>query len=245
MALWLATAQVSGAEAPSSSSDQTIEDAEARRVAEEVFAGERYWWKRSTELETPSFARRVLRFLDEDILQPILNWLKDVLEWLLEKLLGGLHLGNWSEGIPLLWVVVAGLGLFAGWRLMAAYKARPAAAADARAGDALESLPQATELLARAQAALTVGDGRAAVRWAFLAILAALQDRGRLRYDPSRSNREYDADLIDWPELQRDFRQAARPFERSWYGGRPLNAREAADVVALSGAHLARTGGAG
>jgi hypothetical protein len=180
----------------------------------------------------------VKRFFDAlyaSVIEPVLTALGDLLEWILDSLswlFGGGAGGDWSSGIPFLWVVVAGLGAVVVWRIIAMLR-RPSELVTATAEVAAESLPAAESLFKQAQESLSASDHRAAIRFAFLALIAHLQDLGKLRYDSSRSNREYLSDLQPWPDLSAVFRSCADPFERCWYGGRQPNASEVDSVFAL------------
>jgi Domain of unknown function (DUF4129) len=68
--------------------------------------------------------------------------------------------------------------------------------------------------------------------------LAWLQDRGQLKYDSSRSNREYQQDLRRWPESATVFGAVAAPFERCWYGGRNLDDQQVQEVIARCRNHF-------
>jgi hypothetical protein len=96
-----------------------------------------------------------------------------------------------------------------------------------------EELPEARLLLDQASALIEKGKYREAIRTAFLALLACLQNRGALRYDRSRTNREYLADLAASPELAAIFRSAARPYERAWYGCLPVTGDDADRMVGI------------
>lgn len=202
--------------APSSALDER-----ANRLADEVFASDDFWWKRTERVESPSFLGRVFGALWNDVLKPAFDALLDllgaILEWLLE--LGGLApSGDWSSGIPLLWALIAGLGAIVVWRIVVMLRRQPSAPATPKQA-ALDELPQAERLLEQAQAAIAAGDHRAGLRLAFLALIAHLQQQGKLVYDSTRSNREYHRDLRPWPDLSAGFRTCAEPFERCWYGG--------------------------
>jgi hypothetical protein len=99
----------------------------------------------------------------------------------------------------------------------------------------------ALELLADAERAHERGDQREAIRLAFLAVIAHFQDQGKLSGDRSRSNREYLRELGPWPDLSAVFRRCAEPFERCWYGGRPLDGLEV-DAVIIECRRLAAAG---
>lgn len=210
-------------------------DRAAQEVAQDVFAGDDFWWKRTGDVQSSSWIESTLKWIYEHLIQPVLEAIADFLKWLLEKLFGiKPGAGDWSAGLPFLWLLVALSAAFVIWRLWKILKSRSAAPRSPKPVPVPETvLPQARQLLDEAQECLARGDHRHAIRLAFLSLLAWLQDNGRLRYDPSRSNREYQRDLSRWPDLLSPFRSAAEPFERCWYGGRTLDAGEIEGVLAV------------
>ena len=147
--------------------------------------------------------------------------------------LGGSAKGDWSKGVPFLWTIVAALALFVAWRVVVSFRRQPVVRPAPGGQASVNILPQADQLLEQSRIALAQGDHRAAVRLALLSLLAWLQDRGQLKYDSSRSNREYQQDLRRWPESATVFGAVAAPFERCWYGGRNLDDLQVQEVIAL------------
>ena len=122
---------------------------------------------------------------------------------------------------------------YVGWRIWAASRPSAVSRRESNGPAPIEVLPRADLLLEQARSAMSVADHRLAIRLAFLSLLAWFQDRGQLKYDPARSNREYQRDLRKWPDSVISFRAAAGPFEQCWYGGRELNADQVNDVILL------------
>ncbi|MCI0394212.1 MAG: DUF4129 domain-containing protein [Chloroflexi bacterium] len=75
----------------------------------------------------------------------------------------------------------------------------------------------------RAQALSSGGDYRTAVRYLYLSTLLLLEERGLLRYDRSKTNREYLRSLAHRPELAATLRDVIDVFDRVWYGFQPLD----------------------
>jgi len=88
---------------------------------------------------------------------------------------------------------------------------------DATAVSAADAHQQAEQLSA-------VGDYRAAVRYLYLSALLALDEHGHLRYDRSRTNREYLSTVSGRPALAESLRQVVDIFDAVWYGFKPLDA---------------------
>lgn len=76
----------------------------------------------------------------------------------------------------------------------------------------------------RAQETSQIGDYRLAVRWLYLSSLLTLEERGLLRYDRSRTNREYLRSIGTSPELAGSLRDIIDVFDRVWYGFQPVDA---------------------
>lgn len=82
------------------------------------------------------------------------------------------------------------------------------------------------------------GDYRSAVRYLYLSLLLLLDERGLLRYDRSKTNREYLRNVRGSAELSTILTDVVDVFDRTWYGFQPLSSAEynhyAAQVEQLS-----------
>jgi len=72
--------------------------------------------------------------------------------------------------------------------------------------------------LQRAQTLSGQGDYRNAIRYLYLSSLLVLDEQGLLRYDRSRTNREYLRSVSSRPELANPLRDVIDVFDRVWYG---------------------------
>jgi len=72
--------------------------------------------------------------------------------------------------------------------------------------------------LQRAQTLSMQGDYRNAVRFLYLSSLLVLDEQGLLRYDRSRTNREYLRSVASRPDLADPLRDVIDVFDRVWYG---------------------------
>lgn len=77
--------------------------------------------------------------------------------------------------------------------------------------------------LKRAQELSGAGDYRTAVRYLYLSSLLILDERGLLRYDRSKTNREYLRSVAHAPKLAGGLRAVIDVFDRVWYGYQPLD----------------------
>jgi hypothetical protein len=75
----------------------------------------------------------------------------------------------------------------------------------------------------RAQSLSRGGDYRAAVRYLYLSSLLLLDERGLLRYDRTRTNREYLRTVADQPELSQPLAEVIDVFDNVWYGYHELD----------------------
>ncbi len=76
----------------------------------------------------------------------------------------------------------------------------------------------------RAQELAEGRDFRTAVRYLYLSTLLTLDERGLLRYDRSKTNREYLRSVAGQPALAATLREVIDVFDRVWYGFQPLDA---------------------
>ena len=70
----------------------------------------------------------------------------------------------------------------------------------------------------RAHALSGQGDYRSAIRYLYLSSLLVLDEQGLLRYDRSRTNREYLRSISSKPELAKPLSDVIDVFDRVWYG---------------------------
>jgi hypothetical protein len=102
-------------------------------------------------------------------------------------------------------------------------------------GRALAPLPAPDRSAELAEAALARGDPTGAVRHAFLATLAALEDSGRLPRDRALTNRELATRIGGAAgELAGEFVALARTFDGAIYGQQPIAPTVARDAVATA-----------
>lgn len=167
--------------------------------------------------------------------------------WLVEKLtlfLSRLHLGARTGNI-IVWCVIA-LAFLAlcymswkwviGWQPAEAAKpAAPSAPSDAR------------QWVQEALAAAERGDYRAALHCAYWAVIARLEDLGRLRRDRARTPRESLRLLENQPGEHHLLHALTGIFERAWYGYRAASeadwagAKELLEKIGCLGASTAPT----
>jgi hypothetical protein len=74
-----------------------------------------------------------------------------------------------------------------------------------------------------AQDLASSGDYRLAVRYLYLSSLLLLEERRLLRYDRSKTNREYLRSIAGHPELASVLKEVVDVFDRVWYGYQSLD----------------------
>ncbi len=161
---------------------------------------------------------------------PIQEWLdqlrRRILEWL-----DNLFPSEVMIGIPLLdwiFVVVGALALAAILWYVLQGLARGLAdeAALPENGDGSDEIISAEAAARRAEETARLGDYRSAVRWLYLSSLLILEERELLRYDRTRTNREYLRSVAHLPELSAALRSVIDVFDRVWYGFTPIGETE-------------------
>jgi len=85
-------------------------------------------------------------------------------------------------------------------------------------GAAGDEILTAESAFARAQSLSRGGDHRSAVRYLYLSALLLLDERGLLRYDRTRTNREVLRTVSDKPELAQPLSEVVDVFDNVWYG---------------------------
>jgi hypothetical protein len=216
--------------------------ADPARAAREVFQDPDFWWKR---IERPRMSTSWL----ESILLPLVDYCRQVLRriaeliWEFFRWLFSLFTGAGAGSTVLIWLLVAVLFAIAAWRLgpviarwlsaIARWLSGRAPAPSADAGAAWQPLAEASGLLEQSGAAFRDGKYADAIRLALLALIARLEKQGLLRYDTTRTNREYQFELRHRSDLAACFGQLARIYERIWYGRGRADRADAEHAIGL------------
>ncbi len=223
---------------------------DAGAAAREVLQGDDFWWKRTerVELTVPKtgiagFFAKVGEFLVQLIrpLRPVWDLFVDFLRalWRLwRSLYGWMATGDWTGGSQVIWLIAAVILGWAIWKLspfvvrwISGLAGAPGAQPEANAS--WQKLPEAADLFTQARDALTTRQYADAIRLALLALIAQLEKRGLIRYDTTRTNREYQMELRPQGNLAASFGQLARIYERVWYGKMPAGPAEAEAAMDL------------
>lgn len=160
-----------------------------------------------------------------------LQKLKEKLAEWLAKLLGGLipkeslkALGYFAYGFMVL--LIAFILYFVIKSLIPLFASRPPVKAGKIKPFTREEDFRDEDWGARALSLAESGDFRGAARACYLGILQALEQERLLRYNRSKTNWEYLAELGSWPKLATPMRELTLSFDYVWYGHRALGMEE-------------------
>jgi hypothetical protein len=237
--LWLATSAFPAIAAAPDSGHAGVDPA---RAAHDVFQDQSFWWKRiEPRTVSLSWLQSILAAIWDSIrptLERIFKWIAKFLAVLFRS-----FGGSYSGGASAIWLIVVGLLAWAAWKLVPAVVRwlsgrRPARITQEEA--AWQPLAEATDLFAQAGQAFRDGKHAEAIRLALLALIARLEKQGLLRYDTTRTNREYQRELCQRADLATCFGQLARIYDRVWYGRASAGAAEAERAISLCGSVINR-----
>lgn len=157
----------------------------------------------------------------ESTSNPAADWLQKILEqanrWL-NELLGITFDVATSDFIGVLMVVLLGVIFFFIFRTLFSDLLK-----EEQINENGEEEPLTAETaLAKAQQLSRGGDYRAAVRYLYLSTLLILDERGLVRYDRSKTNREYLRGVANSPELSQPLGEVIEVFDNVWYGQHSL-----------------------
>jgi hypothetical protein len=212
------------------------------RAAREVFQDQRFWWKRiEPRPVSTSWLQSILAAAADffwRILQEIAEWFAKILA----SLFGGFT-GASTGGAVAVWLIVAVVLAWSIWKLgpvIVRWLSGSAPAPRKPEGTTWERLPEASDLFDQAGQAYRDGRYPETIRLALLALIARLEKQGLLRYDTTRTNREYQSELGRGSELAACFGQLARIYERVWYGRASAGRAEAEQAITLCGSAINR-----
>jgi hypothetical protein len=204
-------------------------------AAREVFQDQGFWWKR---IEPRTASTSWLQSILSAALDFFWRILLEIAEWLakiLASLFGGFT-GVSSSGAVVVWLIVAALLAWSIWKLcpvIVRWLSGSSPAPGNQAGPTWQTLPEASDLFDKAGQAFRDGMHAEAIRLALLALIARLEKQGLLRYDTTRTNREYQRELRRISEVAVCFGQLALIYERVWYGRASAGRAEAEQAITL------------
>jgi hypothetical protein len=211
---------------------------DAARAARDVLQDQRFWWKRiEPRTVSLSWFESILAVV-WDLFQPMLRFLWRIVELIAKFLakLSGVFTGSYSGGASAVWLIVGVLLAWSIWKIGVAIARWSSVGRPTRImqSDApCQTLAEATDLFAEASEAFRDGMHAEAIRLSLLALIARLEKHGLLRYDTTRTNREYQRELRQRADLAACFGQLARIYDRVWYGRATAGPIEAEQALSL------------
>jgi len=177
----------------------TIQDVEPLK---EILARPEFQWQKTQARENPAWLQKIFDFIGK----------------LMEQLSYGVQNMVYYGRVPLIVaaVIVFLISLYFISQNLSRNLVREAQLA-VENGDG-DSLLTSSGAMQRAQSLSSQGDYRNAVRYLYLSSLLVLDERGLLRYDRSRTNREYLRSISTKPELSKPLSDVIDVFDRVWYG---------------------------
>jgi hypothetical protein len=177
----------------------TIQDVEPLK---EILARPEFQWQKAQARETPAWLQKIYDFIAK----------------LMDRVAYGVQNTVYYGRVPLIVaaVIVFLISLYFISLNLSRNLVREAQLA-AENGDA-DALLTSSGAMQRAQSLSNQGDYRNAVRYLYLSSLLVLDERGLLRYDRSRTNREYLRSVSSKPELSKPLSDVIDVFDRVWYG---------------------------
>jgi|GEM_PF-655641 len=147
-------------------------------------------------------------------LQRILDAIADFMGRIAYSVQNGVYYGR----VPLIIaaVIMFFISIFFITRNLSRSLVREAELAAENGGD--DALLTSKGAMQRAQTLSSQGDYRNAVRYLYLSSLLILDEHGVLRYDRSRTNREYLQSVSSKPGLAKPLGDVIEVFDRVWYG---------------------------
>ena len=172
-------------------------------------------------LARPEFAEVGTTSLLDALRGRLQDWIRDHLAWLVDALRVEPVAGDlvaWA-------VLAAALAILALWARRA--WSPPIGAAAPRPDRASAAVEEPVDAAIRARDAAGRGEHREAVRWAYAAAIDLLVARHRVRSDRSSTHRELLQRVAEADVCRPPFAELTRLFERTWYGRRQAEARDA------------------
>ena len=168
----------------------------------EILARPEFQWQEAQPAQNPAWLQRIL----------------DAIANFMERLAYGVQNGVYYGRVPLIAaaVIVFLLSLFFIARNLSRSLVREADLANGNGDEDILLTSQGA--MQKAQTLSGQGDYRNAVRYLYLSSLLILDEHGVLRYDRSRTNREYLRSVSSKPGLAKPLTDVIDVFDRVWYG---------------------------
>lgn len=150
----------------------------------------------------------------------LVKWFSDLLQRIFGNRSVTLQSGEWS---PLAVLSVAILILVLIYAVRSIFADFISEANLNENGNGFDKALTSDSAFERAQSLSRDGEYRSAVRYLYLSCLLLLDERGLLRYDHSKTNREVLRSVSDSPELAGPLQDVVEVFDNVWYGYHTLD----------------------
>jgi hypothetical protein len=177
----------------------TVQDVEPLKS---ILARPEFQWQTAQTAQSPAWLERILNFIAD----------------LMDSLAYGIQNTVYYGRIPLIVaaVIVFLISLYFISQNLSRNLIRDAQLTAENDND--DALLTSVSAMQRAQSLSSQGDHRNAIRYLYLSSLLVLDERGLLRYDRSKTNREYLRSISARPELSSHLGSVIDVFDRVWYG---------------------------
>jgi len=177
----------------------TVQDVDPLK---EILARPEFQWSQAQTPQNPQWLQKIL----------------DAIAKLMDRLAYGVQNGVYYGRVPLIIaaVIIFFVSLYFIARNISRNLVREAELAAENGDD--DVVLTSKGAMQRAQTLSGQGDYRNAVRYLYLSSLLILDEHGVLRYDRSRTNREYLRSVSSKPELAKSLNDVIDVFDRVWYG---------------------------
>ena len=180
---------------------RTVFTAQDVKPLREILARPEFQWNQSRVIETPDWFQKII--------DAFFNFIEH-----LAYLIGNIiYYGR----VPILMGLVI-LFLFGLYHFSKNLSDSLVREAQLAAEDGSDDLLTSKGAMQRAQLLSNQGDYRNAIRYLYLSSLLVLDERGLMRYDRSRTNREYLRSVASKPRLESPLHNVIDVFDRVWYG---------------------------
>ncbi len=174
---------------------------------QEILARPEFQWGEPQVIQMPEW------------IQKIFNALADLMDRLLFGVQNGVYYGRVPIIVGLVMLFI--LSLFFISRNLSRSLVREAELAAQNGND--DAMLTSKGAMQRAQTLSGQGDYRNAVRYLYLSSLLILDEQGLMRYDRSRTNREYLRSVSSKPQLAKPLGDVIDVFDKVWYGFEPVD----------------------
>jgi hypothetical protein len=196
-----------------------------------LFTLQRFWPERVFDSEDADYVQTILARPEfqwaEEKPNPLSEWINRVINWFLKLFKDLFPSDSGSQvNIDLSWLYYIGSTIFIIFLLYYVFRgtfANLVSEAEIEDDTGEDKYLTAEKAIARAHSLSRQGDLRQAVRYLYLSALFFLEENGVLKYEASKTNREYVQSIADRAPLARSLNRVVETFDKVWYGFRQID----------------------